>query len=188
MKVAKIGFRIFRLTGKVENLDDITGNGIFEVRGFRRPMSIKCTSQYSEDRFCDEIGESFTRADGRCYVEIGRFMECDEDENGKIDYHMYDKEYIGSSDGAALTVTGGDKEIGLVSKILKFIEDGSYCAYIVDENAVIGDHYEKVMTFNYFIRIYDDDSLVAKFDGDVINIYRARDFGCIIQILNKEQS
>ena len=64
------------------------------------------------------------------------------------DYHEYEKQYIGDSDCAALTLSGFVKDKGLVATILNFNIDSSYHAYIVDENAEIGSHYVLKATFN----------------------------------------
>jgi hypothetical protein len=67
--------------------------------------------------------------------------------------------------------------------VLDFGEDGVYGAYIIDENTEIGSHYSKVATFNDWLKIYDDDELTYKVYAEEINIYRAGDFGCIIQVI-----
>ena len=99
-------------------------------------------------------------------------------------YKEYEKSWIGGSDGAALLMYGpvadGD---GCKALELKFTEDGDYRAYIVDGEAEIGTHYKKVAEFRGWVRIYDDESLSYKADADRINIYRAGDLSCIIQLL-----
>lgn len=93
-------------------------------------------------------------------------------------YKEYDKKYIGSSDIASLTL----RFPGGVS-VLNFGEDGSYTAYVVDGKAELGEHYKQVLQAKYWLKIYDDTDLVRELDGDTITIYRAGDFGCIIQII-----
>jgi hypothetical protein len=66
---------------------------------------------------------------------------------------------------------------------LYFGYDGGYSAYIVDGEAEIGHYYVKIATFYHWLKIYDDDGLECKFDGEEINVFRAGDFGCIIQII-----
>lgn len=69
------------------------------------------------------------------------------------------------------------------STIIKFGGDGSYWAYIVDEDAEIGEHYKKVTEYDYWMKIYDDDGLTYKSPyGKHVNVYRAGDYGVIIQI------
>lgn len=98
-------------------------------------------------------------------------------------YKEYPKKYLGGSDYAALTMVGCKENTGLTSEILHFGEDGIYDAYFVDENAEIGNHYELIATFNYWLKIYDDYNLTTSLSGSIINIYRAGDYGCIIQVI-----
>lgn len=98
-------------------------------------------------------------------------------------YKEYPKKCLGGSDYAALTMAGCKENTGLTSAILHFGEDGIYDAYFVDENAEIGDHYELIATFNYYMKIYDDYNLTTSLSGSTINIYRAGDYGCIIQVI-----
>ena len=99
-------------------------------------------------------------------------------------YKEYKKVYIGGSDVAALTVTGcGDD--GLKAEILGFGADGWYDAYLVDKNAEISSHYSLETTFRTWINIYDDDRRTFHIytkPRSEIKIYRAGDFGCIIQV------
>ena len=104
-----------------------------------------------------------------------------------MNYKEYQKCYIGSSDVAALTLTGmrpadepGDCT-GLKTSALHFGGDGSYDAYLVDEDAEIGTHYTLEATFAHWLRIYDDSGLTCKLRANIIRIYRAGEFGCIIQ-------
>lgn len=99
-------------------------------------------------------------------------------------YKDYEIEFIGGSDIATLILVGCD-ENGLKTGLLNFGEDGSYRAYIVDENAEIGAHYKKVADFKYWFKIYDDHGLTYRVNAQEINIYRAGDFGCIIQTIGK---
>ena len=95
--------------------------------------------------------------------------------------------FLGGSDVAALTLVGYKPDIGLSAEVLKFGSDGEYYAYIVPgEDIEIGSHYKLITTFSSWLKVYDDDSLMYRCDGDLIRIYRAGDFGCIIQIINQE--
>lgn len=114
------------------------------------------------------------------------------------DHHTYEMAYLGESDVSALTVTtfGAD---GLTSHILRFGMDGEYKAYIVDAECEIPAHYENVLhiepyqvTFfdgtlgapSGWVRVYDDEALTYKADfHNGLNIYRAGDLGCIVQLL-----
>lgn len=99
-------------------------------------------------------------------------------------YKEYEKRFIGASDIAALILVGCD-ENGLKTSTLDFGEDGSYMAYVVDEDAELGAHYKKVADFKHWLKIYDDDELTYRVNAQEINIYRAGDFGCIIQTISK---
>lgn len=98
-------------------------------------------------------------------------------------YKECDKISIGQSDIAALILVGCRNEEGVVSEPLHFGEDGEYHAYIIDcEEVEIGSHYKKVAIFHHWLKIYDDDSRVFYRLAREINIYRAGDFGCIIEL------
>lgn len=95
-------------------------------------------------------------------------------------YDEYEMRDIGVSDVAALTLVGfNGKEVE--SHVLKFEGDGSYRAYIVDENAEIGTHYTKEAAFESWMRVYDDLGLTWEGYAQRINVFRAGDYGCIIQ-------
>lgn len=101
-------------------------------------------------------------------------------------YKEYKKIWLGDSDIAALIMAGYSKEDGgLKVQPLHFEEDGQYMAYLVEneyaEEVEIGSHYQKVATFNSWLRIYDDDGLGGEFYGQEINVFRAGMRGCIIQ-------
>ena len=91
-------------------------------------------------------------------------------------YKNFDKIYIGCSDIASLTLRSWE-----MATELDFIEDGCYSAYFVTEAAEIGDHYELVFGCHGWLRIYDDDGKTAEICAKDINVYRAGDFGCIIE-------
>lgn len=70
---------------------------------------------------------------------------------------------------------------------LNFGGDGEYGAYIVDEDAEIGAHYHEVARGDYWAWIYDDYGKSLNIDtndnaGEIV-VYRAGDYGCIIQII-----
>lgn len=99
-------------------------------------------------------------------------------------YKEYGKWWIGESDIATLVCVGIDeKEDDIETFFLEFSGDGEYYAYIVDEEAEIGSHYKLVHTFTYWCRIYDDSSKTCEVSGKKINIYRAGDFGTIVQVI-----
>lgn len=100
-------------------------------------------------------------------------------------YKSYESSYIGDSDIAALILVGianGD----LQPKVLNFGEDGRYSAYIVDEDAEIGSHYQKQYEFTHWMTIYDDDTCVRTYHAKKIVVYRAGNFGCVIQLIHKK--
>lgn len=101
-------------------------------------------------------------------------------------YKEFEKDYnIGSSDYAALTMTGFRKNVGVISQILKFGQDDTYSAYIVyGKDVEIGKHYEKVAEFDSWLKIYDDNGLTTEYTAEKIIIYRAGEMGCIIQCIN----
>lgn len=97
-------------------------------------------------------------------------------------YTDYGKTYIGYSDVAALVVVGiGADSNEMESNFLRFGGDDGYNAYIVDEQTEIPDHYKLVMNLKFWTKIYDDAGLTLKVYADQIKIYRAGEFGVIIQ-------
>lgn len=100
-------------------------------------------------------------------------------------YKEYDKCHIGSSDIASLILAGNKGCKGLTLHALHFGIDDSYSAYIVDDKAVIGEHYHLEAEFNGWLKIYDDDGLVKDLRAETARVYRAGMQGCIIQLLNK---
>lgn len=100
------------------------------------------------------------------------------------DYHEYERLFIGASDIAALTLVGITEQ-GLEAKVLDFGEDGSYYAYVIDDDLEIPNHYKLIYTFKSWMKVYDDEELMQKFQKKLINVYRCGDFGCIIQLKNK---
>lgn len=101
-----------------------------------------------------------------------------------MDYHKCQKEYIGFSDVASLVVRTLDEQSMQKLHLLEFAGDGSYSAYIADSKTEIGKHYSLVCEGHYWMWIYSDDSRVSQFDGNIIRVYRAGGYGCIIQILD----
>lgn len=68
-------------------------------------------------------------------------------------HHDYSKLYLGESDIASLILVGikqdqENKQAELVAEILGFGMDGNYMAYVVDEEAIIPDYYEKNLNFH----------------------------------------
>lgn len=49
---------------------------------------------------------------------------------------------------------------------------------------VIGSHYRKVASFSHWLKIYDDNELVTEYSASEINVYRAGEYGCVIQLLD----
>ncbi|MBQ9975865.1 MAG: hypothetical protein IJP16_05080 [Clostridia bacterium] len=97
----------------------------------------------------------------------------------KNHYKEYPKQCIGASDGASLTVRFPDS-----ARMLHFGEDGVYHAYVVDENAEIGEHYKLLYAGRHWVRIYDDASLSFEAVADSILVYVAGAKGCVIQLIN----
>ncbi len=99
-------------------------------------------------------------------------------------YKFYETISLGSSDIATLILSGIKDSTGLSLEKLTFGEDGNYSAYLVDAEAEIGSHYTLVNEFTKWLKIYDDDECMADLSADIIKIYRAGEFGCIIQLFN----
>lgn len=93
-------------------------------------------------------------------------------------YKEYEKQIIGTSDVASLTL-----RYPMSTNILYFGEDNTYKAYVVDADAEIGEHYKLESEGHTWLKIYDDCSLTAEFKADVIKVYRAKEMGCIIQLI-----
>lgn len=93
-------------------------------------------------------------------------------------YKDFEKRPIGDSDIASLTVRYPSK-----AEVLNFGSDGTYNAYIVTEQAEIGDHYDLVSEGTHWIMIFNDFDKTFSAHADEIKIYRAGEFGCIIQLI-----
>ena len=76
------------------------------------------------------------------------------------------KSYIGSSDYAAILVSGC-KDGNLDSQYIHFGEDGTYNAYIVNGNAEIVSHYELEGEFENWLKVYDDHGLIKTFYAQI---------------------
>ena len=104
-------------------------------------------------------------------------------------YKDFETIYIGGSDSASLILMG-IKETGQGRSLefLNFGEDGEYYAYLIhrkeNEPVEIGEHYKKVATFTNWLKIYDDYESTLDIKGRVINVYRAGEFGCIIEVID----
>lgn len=104
-------------------------------------------------------------------------------------YKDFETIYIGGSDSASLILMGiKETGHGRSLEFLNFGEDGEYYAYLIhrkeNEPVEIGSHYELVATFNTWLKIYDDDECTFRTYGKVINVYRAGEFGCIIEVID----
>lgn len=104
-------------------------------------------------------------------------------------YKEYDKVYIGSSDMAELVFRGcgGNHPYSALAHV-RFGEDGSYYAYVVDENAEIGDHYELAYTCHTWLMIYDDEERTFNRRADRFDVYRAGERGCIIRMIGAQKA
>lgn len=98
-------------------------------------------------------------------------------------YRDFEKQFIGTSDIASLTVRSGMK-IGSID----FGEDGCYSAYICfGDDVEIGEHYSRVFEGSgAWLKIYDDFGLAFEQYTEFIkcSIYVAGNFGCIIHFHN----
>lgn len=95
----------------------------------------------------------------------------------KRSHHSYERVFIGNSDIASLVL----RSVPGVFE-LHFGGDGNYSAYIVDEECAIPDYYRFEWEGRNWLWIYDDEGLTMRIEHrGAIRIYRAGDFGCIIQ-------
>ena len=100
-------------------------------------------------------------------------------------YKEYEKVYIGSSDIATLTIVALRDNGEQLAQTLDFGIDSNYFAYLVDSNAYIGDHYKLTQRCRFWMKVFDDQELTLDLHAPKINIYRAGDCGCIIQLLSE---
>lgn len=91
--------------------------------------------------------------------------------------------YLGGSDIASLTLRGcNQNENYHISHVLRFGGDGSYHGYFVsDENVEIPEHYKLDFECENWLWIYDDQVKVLSVEAKSIKVYRAGDYGVIIQ-------
>lgn len=107
-----------------------------------------------------------------------------------MNYKSFGKQWIGGSDAAFLTFVGSGDD-GVYAQAVKFGGDGEYNAYIIyGDDVEIGAHYKRVATFGTWLKIYDDDGRTFRHHeyGATYNVYRAGDYGCIVQIISKAQA
>lgn len=98
------------------------------------------------------------------------------------DHHSYEQRTIGGSDMASLVFRFADG----VHEVA-FGEDGLYRAYIVDAECIIPAHYTLVCEGKRWLKVYDDNGKSFECMGDLIRVYTAGNFGCIIQILEDSE-
>ena len=99
-------------------------------------------------------------------------------------HKSYGKQFIGVSDKAVLSLFGCVSGTDITeARLLQFGEDGAYYAYICDEEAIIPEHYRRMNTFTDHLVIVDDSANTQRYEAHEIVVYRAGNFGCIIQML-----
>lgn len=157
-------FQYINESGKtitIPNINDWQNRRIFVKNGF----------VYSEWL---SAGDIFPETIARCVNKMKR------------PYKDFPKLDIGGSDSAYLTVNSTEDINGNISNAdheLKFGEDGDYKAYITYGDVEIGSHYKKKLEFNNAkITISDDDGPSFFALAEKITIYRAGEFGCIIDL------
>lgn len=97
-------------------------------------------------------------------------------------YKDYPRYHLGCSDIARLILSSHDK-----LEYLNFGGDGSYKAYLVDEEAEIGAHYGLVFEATSWLTVFDDDERTLKIYAKEIKVYQAGECGCIIQTIGCER-
>ena len=123
-------------------------------------------------------------------TEMHYLCDCTPASEPGTDYHEYGTENVGGSNIASLLYRfGGEVEGGSRFGEIHFGGDFYDChAYVVDENAKIGDHYHLVAEGTSWLMLYDDDTKRADVYADRIKIYRAADMGLIIQLIGRHGS
>ena len=114
-------------------------------------------------------------------------------------YKEYERQFIGDSDIAALIFVGTTKD-GLKANILNFGSDGRYNAYVVDEIVKMTVQENTYLTSNSFRMTEQRDIFLREsvqrrkasycsgnMRTDKIRVYRAGDFGCIIQLIGEKE-
>ncbi|MBQ3584513.1 MAG: hypothetical protein IJA27_07345 [Lachnospiraceae bacterium] len=184
--------------------DDMLSAGIYSKEDIEEICRLE--SEYLDE--CESIAEECVKEgypshgenyDLRCsnarkyYDEeislIDMKYESEESEESDIkNYKDFEKQYIGNSDISSLILVGCGED-GLQLKELAFGQDGFYDAYMVEgENVEIGKHYKEVAEFKNWLKVYDDEGLILNLTAKQIKIYRAGEFGCIIQRINSENT
>ena len=90
-------------------------------------------------------------------------------------YKSFKRIKLGESINSSLLARGYDN----LAEI-KMGKSGKYSAYFVNEEISIPEHYTKVFECHNWLSIYDDDVKVAEIRAELIQIFRAGDFGMIV--------
>ena len=119
---------------------------------------------------------------------IKKLIDIELQENLQMqNYKEHNKISLGSSDIARITVrymAEGEKDVSYYT--LHFGSDDEYSAYYIDGDCEIPSHYEKVFDKNvWWATFVDDTEVTQKLQGNdgyfTLRIFRAGDFGCIVQ-------
>ena len=96
--------------------------------------------------------------------------------------------YIGFSDIASLVLRGSRGVDGFPTvQELFFGGDGDYYAHVVKDGEKVPSHYELCYSCKGWLKIYGDRECEAEFRGGRINVYRAGQYGCTIEVLTEEE-
>lgn len=99
-----------------------------------------------------------------------------------MSYYKDHVELLGSSDVASLVLRGIQDGKEAV-KLLNFGEDGDYQAYLIKNDDEVPSHYHLEEVFQYWMKVYDDDSMTIDLKGDKIEVYKAGMRGCLIRVI-----
>lgn len=96
-------------------------------------------------------------------------------------HHDYDKVNLGSSDIASVIL----RAPGKLSE-LHFGFDGSYSAYLVDEECEVPESYALEFETEHWLDVYDDNRRTLHVHADKIKVFSRGNGGCIIQIFGRK--
>lgn len=89
---------------------------------------------------------------------------------------------LGYTDIGVILFAGLDDDNNLCSRYISIGRDGEFTALLTTNKAEIPPNYDYILTSWYWLKIYDDDSLVFNKHATTIEVYQNANLNIIILI------